>query len=305
MATIAELKQRFRQRDRVVRVLSLDGAFRAVAIKNTVVAQTAQQRHGLEPVGARLLAQALASASLLASFLKGEERIVVEVHGDGPVSTVAAEALQVGEVRGYVEYEQEQSNGVPLAAHPYPLGRKGLFRIMRILYNHSEPVVSVVELQPGDIAVNLEYYFERSEQIPTVVQFDVTFDKSGFISTSAALLVQTMPGATPQEIYAVEERLRVLPPLSELLASGFMPEEILRQVLPGPFTVLNNTPVDFFCRCSRERFKELLTTLSYEEVQEMQRLGHNELVCHYCGERYRLTGQDFAEVLQRIQARTN
>jgi molecular chaperone Hsp33 len=305
MATLAELKQRFRQRDRVIRVLTLDGAFRGVAIKNTVVAQTAQQRHGLEPTGARLLAQALGSASLLASFLKGEERIVVEADGDGPVRLVAAEALQVGEVRGYVRYAEPGNDGVALAAHPFPLGTRGLFRVVRILYNHVEPIVSVVELQPGDVVANLEYYFERSEQIPTVVRFDVSFTPDGIIAASAGLLVQRMPGAVQHDIEAVERRLEELPPLTELLAAGVMPEEILQRVLPTPFTVLNNTPVDFFCRCSLERFKELLATLTYEEVVEMQRLGQNELVCQYCGERYRLQERDFVEVLQRIRARAN
>ncbi|MDW7996138.1 MAG: Hsp33 family molecular chaperone HslO, partial [Bacteroidota bacterium] len=289
----------------VIRALTVDGAFRGVVVKNTVVAQTAQSRHGLEPVGARLLAQALASASLLASFLKGEERIVVEAEGDGPIATVAAEALQVGEVRGYVRYAKERSDGLPLAAYPYPLGQHGLFRVVRILYNHIEPVLSVVELQLGDIAVNLEYYFEQSEQIPTVVRFDVAFSAEGLITASAGLLVQTMPGAALRDIRTVEAHLQALPPLAELLAAGIVPEEILHRILPGQFTVLNNTPLDFFCRCSQERFKEVLTTLTYEEVLEMQHSGHNELVCQYCGERYWLQEKDFAEVLQRIQARRN
>ncbi|MEN3027087.1 MAG: Hsp33 family molecular chaperone HslO [Chlorobiota bacterium] len=305
MASLAELKQQFRQRDRVIRALTVDGTFRGVVVKNTVVAQTAQSRHGLEPVGARLLAQALASASLLASFLKGEERIIVEAEGDGPVAAVAAEALQVGEARGYVRYAAEQSDGLPLAAHPYPLGHHGLFRVVRILYNHVEPVVSVVELQQGDIAANLGYYFEQSEQIPTAVRFDVAFTPDGRISASAGLLVQTMPGAAAQDILTVERHLQELPPLAELLAAGVAPEEILSRVLPATFMVLNNTPIDFFCRCSLERFKELLATLTYEEVSEMQRLGQDELVCQYCGERYQLRESDFAEVLQRIRARMN
>jgi molecular chaperone Hsp33 len=305
MPTLAELKERFRQRDRVIRVLTLDGAFRAVVVRNTVTAQTAQQRHGLEPVGARLLAQALGSASLLASFLKGEERIVVEADGDGPIDTVAAEALQVGEVRGYVHYALRRTDGLPLGAHPFPLGSRGLFRVVRILYNHVEPLVSVVELQPGDVVTNLEYYFEQSEQIPTALRFDVDFSPDGLITSAAGFLVQPMPGADPSGMQQVEKRLQELPSLTELLAAGCGPEEILQRVLPGPFTVLNNTPVDFFCRCSRERFKELLTTLSPEEIREMQRFGHNELVCQYCGERYRLDEQDFAEILRRIQARQN
>jgi molecular chaperone Hsp33 len=305
MATLAELKQRFRQRDRVIRALTLDGAFRGVAINNTVVAQTAQQRHRLEPVGARLLAQALGAASLLASFLKGEERIILEAGGDGPIAAVTAEAIQVGEVRGYVQYAEERTDGLPLAAHPYPMGTQGLFRVLRILYNHVEPVVSVVELQPGDIVTNLEYYFEQSEQIPTAVRYDVAFGPDGTVTASVGLFVQTMPGATPRDIRVVEERLEELPPLTELLAAGVMPEELLRRVLPGPFTVLNNTPIDFFCRCSRERFKELLATLTYEEVEEMRRLGQNELVCQFCGERYRLEEEDFTDVLRRIQARSN
>ncbi len=305
MASLSELKERFRQRDRVIRVLTLDGTLRAVVVRNTVTAQTAQQRHGLEPVGAKLLAQALGGASLLASFLKGEERIVLEADGDGPIDTVAAEALQVGEVRGYVRYAHAYTDGLPLAAQRSPLGSQGVFRVVRILYNHVEPLVSVVELQPGDIVANLEYYFGQSEQIPTLLRFDVAFSPEGVITSAAGFLVQPMPGANPSEIWKVRERLQELPSLTELLAAGLTPEGILEHLLPRGFTVLNNTPVDFFCRCSRERFKELLTTLTYEEVEEMQRLGQNELVCQYCGERYRLEEHDFAEILHRIQARRN
>ncbi len=305
MATVEELKRQFQQRDRVVRVLTVDGQLRAVAIKNSRAARTAQERHGLEPVGARLLAQALAASALLASFLKGEERILVEAEGDGPIQKVAAEALQVGEVRGYVRYAVPREDGVPLRLSTNPLGTHGLFRVVRILYNHIEPIVSVVELQPGDIAANFEYYFERSEQIPTVVRFDTAFDADGLLSVSAGVFVQLMPGADPAQLRKVEQRLDELPPLGELWAAGVMPEALLEQLLPAPFTVLNSTPIDFFCRCSRERFKELLTTLQIADIEEMRRLGQNELVCQYCGERYRLEEREFEELLKRMRARTN
>ena len=85
--TNEELKKLYRLRDKAVRVISKDKKIRAVAIKNTNAVKLAQIKHHLAFVPAFLLARHLTAASMLASFLKGEERITIESMGDGPCFT--------------------------------------------------------------------------------------------------------------------------------------------------------------------------------------------------------------------------
>ena len=52
----------------------------------------------------------MSAASLIASGLKGEERIQLIARGKGEVKTVYAEALQLGEVRGYLHRENKNES---------------------------------------------------------------------------------------------------------------------------------------------------------------------------------------------------
>ena len=79
--TIMDTKEQIKQinlADRAVRVLSEGGHFRAVAVKNTMSAKTAQQKHGYSAEFALEHAKVLAFSSLLSAFLKGEERIAID-----------------------------------------------------------------------------------------------------------------------------------------------------------------------------------------------------------------------------------
>ena len=133
----------------------------------------------------------------------------------------------------------------------------------------------------------------------------MTFDAQDRPLQSVGLLVQAMPGARPEDIFKVYDNLDYLDRLTEFADKGYSPEDILRAVMPSEIDVLSNTPVDFFCRCSLDRFKSILLTIGYEEVSEMQASGQNELVCQYCSERYYLSEEDFTELKEQLLARRN
>ena len=129
------------------------------------------------------------------------------------------------------------------------------------------------------------------------------FDEDDNVRQAVGLLIQAMPGARPEDIFKVYDTIDYLERLTEFADKGYSPEEILKQVLPGEIDVLGTTPVDFFCRCSIDRFKDVLVTLSYDEIQTMEKDGHNELVCQYCGEKYYLSEGDFTEMRERMLAK--
>lgn len=295
------LRQRWTERDRVVKAITADGKFRAAVVHNSVTVRSAQDRHNLEPLRALVLARALTGATLMASFLKGEERVVVTLEGNALVKTVYAEALQVGEVRGYCTLNTANDGSEATS----PLGGSGLLKVQRMLYGKHEPITGIVELVRGDVTTDLGHYLTQSEQVPSAFIIDCTFDENETIAQSVGMLIQAMPGARPEDIFKVYDVLDVLERLTEFVNKGYSPDEILRQVLPGDIDILGSSPVDFFCRCSIERFKGVLLTLGYDEVRSMQKQGHNELHCQYCNKRYILTDEDFAELMEQFLTKRN
>lgn len=291
-----DIKKTYQHRDRVVRAMSGNGMFRIAVAKTTETTEQARLKHDLDPLLSYLLGKTLTSSILLSSFLKGEERVIVQAEGTGRVKLIFAEAMQVGEVRGFVVIDESQSMPASLS----DALSTGFLKVSKILYEKQEPVTGIVELVRGDIASDLSYYFEQSEQIITAVNLGVTINDDGEIVHSGGIIVQAMPGAELSAIVEVQRSLEEMPPIEELLDSGYSPEEILRQAMPFPTEVVNNTPVDFFCRCSLERFMSKLLTLGKEELLSMQAEGQRELVCQYCSSSYELTDEHFSKLINSL-----
>lgn len=294
-----DVKKLWKDRDRIVRAMTTNGLFRVSVMRSTVLSRLAQEKHHLDPLESLLLARALTGSSMMASFLKGEERITISIEGDGEIAMVYAEAIQVGEVRGYC-----RRNTKPAATNESPLG-SGLLKVQRVLYNNFEPVTGVVALRKGDVTSDLSYYLTQSEQIPSVMIIDVAYDDEQRIRQAAGLLLQAMPGATNEDIFRTYDALDYLGNLTGYLDEGMTLEEVALKVMPSEATIMASTAADFFCRCSMDRFKSALLTLGLDEVEAMHRDGHRELVCQYCNSQYILTDQDFVEMREQLLAQRN
>jgi molecular chaperone Hsp33 len=301
---VEQLKKNLKLRDRVVKAISKDGFFRVVAIKNTQAAKDAQTKHNLDYMPAFLLARTMAAASMYAALMKGEERINIELFGEGYISRVFAEAIHVGEVRGFVNFNLDAPER-KIEKLSDILG-EGTLNVTRILLDQKEPLTSIIPLKTGDVAGDMAHYFDQSEQIPTAVILDVEFDEAtGLITQSGGLLLQAMPGFSKDELFKNYITLNNLKPLTEYFDDELTPKELLAEILPFEFDCIGSMIVDFFCRCTKNSFMDKLMTLGIKELKEMQEVDHRELVCQYCNKKYELSDEDFETMYTRISAKSN
>lgn len=300
-----ELKRKYLNRDRVVRVLSKSGTIRAAAVKSTQTVLTAQEKHQLDPLSTHLLGKVLSGASLMASFLKGEERIIIQTEGSGVIQNIYAEAMQVGEVRGYVRLQKDVENPLDHIEHFHEALGAGFFKVTKFRYNSYEPTTGIVELVRGDITSDLALYLTQSEQIPSGVRLDVLHNDNGDIIECGGIIAQVMPGASDIEIEKLEELMKQLPNMGTMFQEHATLDDILHRILPDGFDVISTTPLDFYCRCSLDRFKSVIQTLGIDEVRSMRSEGQNELLCQYCSTKYHLSENDFDEMITALEAERN
>jgi molecular chaperone Hsp33 len=298
-----KLIEEIKKQDRAVTAITKDGNFRVAAIRNTHTCQNAQKRHELKSIPAIYMAKHLTAASLMAAFLKGEERIIIETESSGLIARIYSEALQVGEIRGYIESDDKKISEMPINNSDI-LG-DGFLKVQKILYNRSEPFTGIVELVNKDIAADLAHYYNKSEQIPTEVLIDAIIDESGHIAHSGGLIIQQMPGANDSETKELFNTIKNAKPLTEYFRENETPDKIIKDIIPLEIDILKSVRLDFFCRCSKESFKQKLILLPSNEIHEMQASGHNELVCRYCNERYLLDDTDFNAIIQEIESKKN
>jgi len=284
--------------DIAVRGLSANGHVRVMACVTTRLTNEMQRRHHTWPVATAALGRTSSIAAMMGLLMKGNERITIQVKGDGPLGAIIVDANSEGQVRGYVEnpFVDLALNAKGKLDVGGGVGQGLLYVIrdqgLKDYYRGSS------ELQSGEIADDFTYYFAVSEQTPSSVGAGVLVDTDNSVITSGGFIVQLMPDATEGDVQELEARLANLESVTNLLKSGLRADDLLHLVVPDA-RVLESRSLTFHCSCSRERLQTVIKSLGEVELRSiMEDPGHAEATCHFCGEVYRFLREELEELAQ-------
>lgn len=277
--------------DYLVKALAFNGEIRGMALRTTDLVTEAQKRHDTWRVATAALGRTLTGSLLLGAMHKNEEKLTVKIQADGPIGAIVVDADSKGNVKGYVQ--NPEVNLAPNASGKIDVssavGTNGTFSVVKDL-GLKEPVTGQVPIVSGEIAEDFTYYLANSEQVPSAVGLSVLVDNqdNDCVRAAGGFMIQVMPGASEETLVEIEKRLADTPQISSLLDEGETPEKILERLLGKEnLEILETTPVQFHCDCSKERFASAIVTLGESELTQMIEEDEGaEAVCHFCGEKY-------------------
>ena len=227
--------------------------------------------------------------------------MTLRINGGGPLGTITAVSDSVGNVRGYV---QNPAVDVPRKAHAkldvgVAVGCDGDITVIKDI-GLKDPYVGSVQLVGGEIAEDLAAYYAESEQIPTACALGVLIAPEQTVSAAGGYLIQLLPGAEDSVIDQIEAGIREVGAVSGLLAEGVTAEELLRRVLSTfELELLERTPVEYRCYCSRERVSRALLSMGGQELRAMiEEQGSAELTCQFCDAVYRFSKEELEALLK-------
>ncbi|UOO36928.1 Hsp33 family molecular chaperone HslO [Oscillospiraceae bacterium CM] len=287
--------------DEIVRAVSDDGFIQisAVSLKNTV--ERARVIHKTTPVVTAALGRTMAACSMLGHMLKDPlASVTVRINGGGPVGSIIAVSDSTGNVRGYV-----QNPFVDIPKKPNgkldvggAVGTDGMLTVIRDLHL-KEPYVGSVQLVTGEIAEDFTAYFYASEQTRTAVALGVLVGPDQSVLAAGGYIVQLLPDAPDTLLDTLERNIAATGPVTTVLTDGTA-EGLCGRVLAG-FTmrVLETTPVEYRCYCSRARVLQAVAGVGRQELLDMEKKGEPvEVTCQFCDTVYRLTPREVIAYLE-------
>ena len=164
-----------------------------------------------------------------------------------------------------------------------------------------EPYVGQTDLQTGEIADDLTYYFASSEQVPSSVGLGVLMERDNTVRAAGGFIVQLMPFVEEGTIARLEQNLAAFSTVTQVLDEGKSPEEMLGLLLAGmePET-LETLPVQFHCSCDKKRVEKAIISIGKKEIGEMISEGKEiEVNCHFCNTSYQFTVEELKGLLKR------
>ena len=281
------------QGDRLIQGMAEGGDFRILAAATTRTVDTARELLDLAPVATDALGRALTGSILMARLLDKNVKhqyVTLRFEGDGPLGVMIAEANVAGAARGWV------ANPVPLDETldvSRAIGR-GLLTVVRGTPPAGKPYTSQIELKGSGVAQELTRYLARSEQMSSAVLLGVLNRRRG-VAAAGGILIQAFPHASADSVERIEQRIKEAPPLSTLLEK--MPiEDVVAAVFHGchykQIDSSFNVALSYSCSCSRERALAPLQLFAPDELREMVAQGGSEVVCQFCGRKYRFSAGD-------------
>lgn len=254
-----------------------------------------------EPL-ARLLAEGVTLACLLASGLKFDGVFTLQLSASGPVGLMVTDITHEGAVRGYVQLKEGQAlPPAPASGRAHRLETlvgEGYLAFTVDQGSHTDRYQGIVSLQGASLTDTVRHYFKQSEQVETGLI--VAVDQVGGRWRAGGLMLQQLPddvaGKEREDRQEDWRRAMVLlqtGSAAELLDPDLPQNDMLFRLFHEEgVRVYEPRPLLHKCRCGPERIERVLVSLGRAELDDLKEDGAVVVTCEFCSRQYRYTDAD-------------
>lgn len=291
-------------KDYIVRATAANGQIRAFFATTKYMVQTARKIHDTSPVATAALGRTMTAAAIMGLMLKGDKDIMtIQLKGNGPLKGIVVTGDSKANVKGYVHQPHVD---IPLNQYgKLDVGGaigEGTISVLKDI-GLKEPYIGQIPLISGEVADDLTYYFAKSEQTPSVVALGVLIDVDTSVKQSGGFIIQLMPDAEESTIDALENSIRSITSVTQMLEAGNTPEDMLELILGFMRTeILDILPTQFYCNCSRERVEKALISIGLKDLNDILTNDKGaKLNCHFCGKEYKFNEKQIEEIIADLK----
>lgn len=249
-----------------------------------------------------VLGEALAAVSLLATTIKFNGSLILQINASAPVHLLVVQATSDHTVRGLAHWNEE----IPDDASFKELFTEGRMIITIEPNDGGERYQSIVSLEGNSLADSLERYFETSEQLQTRLWLAAN-DK-----IATGLLLQRLPDkdTSKHSIESNDESWNRTSALTETISH----EELLtldtdtilhRLYHEEALRLFDAENIAFKCPCSPLKVEQMVTSLGVDEARDIIKTqGNIEINCEFCNSHYALDHIDVERLFNDASAPT-
>ncbi|MFM1814907.1 MAG: 33 kDa chaperonin [Pseudomonadota bacterium] len=294
-------------------------------VRLTGLADRILQGHAYPDTVCAALGEALGLTALLGAVLGSSGKLIVQTQTDGPVSMIVVNFEAPGRIRGYAGFDAAKvaSLGAGADGGGALLG-SGHLALTIDKGGDSVRHQGIVPLDNVTLTDAAHTYFRQSEQIPTFIRLAVAklYGPRAAEQQHGAerpwrwcvggIIVQHLPvdvgglqrpadiddESDPEDsedwqrvkaLASTVEYHELLDPMlaaDRLLYRLFAEEEVMS---------FPPVPLEFYCRCSRERVETLLRTFGTDELDDLKEPdGAWSVKCEFCNTSYRFEAKDLS-----------
>ncbi len=289
--------------DQVLAFTVPDSDARGRAVRLGPVLDVILSAHDYPPAIKHLLAECLVLTALLGSFLKDNQgQLTVQAQAEGGIVDLLVCDYRQGEIRGYARHEESRIDEIGSSSSLETVFGSGYLAITFDQAGGEDRYQGIVPLEGASLSEACEAYFQKSEQIPTLVRLGVRTAETGCVA--GGLLVQHLPvgeqGGERLHVTADEqehqwEHVAILAGSTrhdELVDAQLSLEQLVWRLFheESEIRVEKRAGLTRGCRCTAEHFQQVLSRFPESERAEMRDDdGSIPVDCAFCSKIIRIS----------------
>jgi molecular chaperone Hsp33 len=263
-------------------------AVRGALVRLPVAGATIVAAHPYPPALARALAELAAASVLLASTLKLDGSLLLQIAGDGPVRLAVVECTGKLDLRATAQWDEARvrSHGDAATLVALAGGARGRMTITLDPRDAGTLYQGIVALEAATVAGLMEHYLATSEQLASRLLL------SAHEGRAAGLLLQRLPGSGAPDDATWARIARSFDAIAPAdLDAGMSRLESLARWFPDDdLRVFDARAVRARCSCTRRRVENALVIAGRDEIEAaLAERGDVEVTCEFCNRRYAFT----------------
>ncbi|HPO28358.1 MAG TPA: Hsp33 family molecular chaperone HslO, partial [Petrotogaceae bacterium] len=206
-------------------------------------------------------------------------------------------------IRGYIQNSKLEikRNALEKADVASSIG-KGFVYVVRDL-GLKTPVTSSIKIVSGEVAQDIAYYMNKSEQVPCAVNIGVLVNSQG-IAGAGGMMIQILDQHLQDSIISeIEEIVYKMKNISSYIAEKNSLEKILK-LFPKAQNIKESS-CRFFCGCTKEKSVQALSAFGISELRDMQKQESTEIKCKWCSKKYYAAADDIEKIISEKQVSEN
>ncbi len=287
---------------KLVRYITTDGSAFIIACDSSDMVAEMERIHKPSATVTAGLGRLLTASSLMGSMLKSaDDSITLRMNGGGPAGDLIAVSDYMGNARGYV---QNPIVEIPLNSKGKldvsgAIGKDGMLYVLKDI-GLKEPYIGQTPIISGEVAEDITNYFASSEQTASVCALGVLVNPDLTVDKAGGFIIQLLPACDEVIIEKIEESIKDIPSVTEMLSSGYTPDDIAKRAMKGiELDKLDESEFTYKCNCSREKVENALISTGIENLREMAESSDNtEVECHFCDKKYVFTPEDIKKLIK-------
>lgn len=289
--------------DILKKYLAHNDMVRVSVINATDMVKKSRNTHFLSNVATAALGRTMLISTMIASNFKDEDnRLTVQIKGDGKLGSIVVCGNNSLNIKGYVTNPDVE---LPLKSNgkldvSTAVG-KGTLTIIKDI-GMKEPYIGTCNLVTSEIAEDFAYYFVTSEQTPCVVSLGVNISKENEVQMAAGYVIEPLPDCDEKVIDILELINENISSVTNLMLDLGDIDDVAKTITgDNKIKTIYEKEPKYKCDCNEDRIVRTILAMGQKEAIEAldNNNGTLELSCSFCNNVYKFDKNQIEEIFKK------